>query len=334
MAKPKVFVTRLMAREALDMVTGATDAEIWPDELPPPYPVLLEKAREVDGLLTLLTDRIDAPLMEAAEGLRVISNLAVGYDNIDIPEATRRGIFVGNTPGVLTETTADFAFALLMAAARRVVEADRTTRRGLWKTWGPMFLQGQDVHGATLGIVGLGRIGAEVAKRAGGFGMKVLYHDEKRRSEAEERELGVEHVPELRDLLRTADFVTVHVPLSPETHHLIGADEFAAMKPTAVFVNTSRGPLVDQRALYQALESGGIYAAGIDVTEEEPIPSDDPLLTLENVIIAPHIGSASVAARTKMATRAAQNLLAGLRGETPPHCVNPQAQERRSQGAR
>ncbi len=334
MAKPKVFVTRLMAWEALDMIASATEVEIWPDELPPPYPVLLEKAREVDGLLTLLTDRIDAPLLEAADGLRVISNLAVGYDNIDIPEATRRGILVGNTPEVLTETTADFTFALLMGAARRVVEADRTTRRGLWKTWGPMFLQGQDVHGTTLGIVGLGRIGAEVAKRARGFGMKVLYHDEKRRSEAEERELGVEHVSELPHLLRTADFVTVHVPLSPETHHLIGANEFAAMKPTAVFVNTSRGPLVDQRALYQALESGRIFAAGIDVTEEEPIPPDDPLLTLENVIIAPHIGSASVATRTKMAMLAAQNLLAGLRGETPPHCLNPEAQERRSQGAR
>ena len=235
---------------------------------------------------------------------------------------------------MLTETTADFAFALMLGAARRVVEADRATRRGLWKTWGPMFLQGQDVHGAKLGIVGLGRIGAEVAKRARGFGMRVLYHDEQRRSEEEERELGAEYVPELRDMLQTADFVSLHVPLSPETHHLIGADEFAAMKPTAVFVNTSRGPLVDQQALYQALESGRIYAAGIDVTEEEPIPPDDPLLTLENVIIAPHIGSASVATRTKMATLAAQNLIAGLRGETPPHCVNPEAQQRRRQGTR
>lgn len=334
MAKPKVFVSRLMAREALDMISRTSEAEVWPDELPPPYPVLLEKAREADGLLTLLTDRIDATLMEAAGRLRVISNLAVGYDNIDVPEATRRGIYVGHTPGVLTETTADFAFALMLGAARRVVEADRATRRGLWKTWGPMFLQGQDVHGAKLGIVGLGRIGAEVAKRARGFGMRVLYHDEQRRSEEEERELGAEYVPELRDMLQTADFVSLHVPLSPETHHLIGADEFAAMKPTAVFVNTSRGPLVDQQALYQALESGRIYAAGIDVTEEEPIPPDDPLLTLENVIIAPHIGSASVATRTKMATLAAQNLIAGLRGETPPHCVNPEAQQRRRQGTR
>jgi glyoxylate reductase len=333
MAKPRVFVSRLMAQEALDMIAGVSEAEVWPEELPPPYPVLLEKAQEVDGLLTLLTDRVDANLMESARRLRVVSNLAVGYDNIDVAEATRRGILVGNTPGVLTETTADFAFALLLGAGRRLAEADRYSRRGLWKTWGPMVLQGQDLHGATLGIIGLGRIGAEVAKRARGFGMRVLYHDAERRSEGEERGLGVECVPELRELLRSADFVTLHVPLSPETHHLIGPDEFAAMKPTAVFVNTSRGPLVDQRALYQALESGQIFAAGIDVTEEEPIPADDPLLTLDNVIIAPHIGSASVATRTRMATLAAENLAAGLRGEMPPHCVNPEAHERRAKGA-
>ena len=327
MAKPKVFVSRLIAEEALEMIARVSDAEIWRDDLPPPYPLILEKAREVDGLLTLLTDRIDAALIEAAGKLRVISNLAVGYDNIDVAEATRRGIFVGNTPGVLTETTADFAFALLMGAARRVAEADRYSRRGLWKTWGPMVLQGQDVHGATLGIVGLGRIGTEVARRARGFGMRILYHDERRRSEEEERELGVEYLSELRELLVNSDFVTVHVPLSPETHHLIGSEEFAAMKPTAVFVNTSRGPLVDQRALYQALASGQIFAAGIDVTEEEPIPPDDPLLTLENVIIAPHIGSASVATRTRMAMLAAENLVAGLQGKTPPNCVNPEARK-------
>jgi glyoxylate reductase len=333
MPKPKVFVSRLMAQEALDLIARFSDAEVWQDELPPPHAVLLEKAREADGLLTLLTDRVDAGLMERAEKLRVVSNLAVGYDNIDVAEATRRGILVGNTPGVLTETTADFAFALLLGAARRVVEADRYTRRSLWKTWGPMVLQGQDVHGATLGIIGLGRIGSEVAKRAKGFGMRVLYHDGVRRSEADERSLGVEYVPELRELLQCADFVTIHVPLSPENQHLIGAEEFAAMKPTAVFVNTSRGPLVDQRALHRALESGQIFAAGIDVTEEEPIPPDDPLLTLENVIVAPHIGSASVATRTRMAVLAAENLAAGLRGEIPPHCVNPEAHGRRRPAA-
>ena len=323
MERPRVFITRLIAQEALDMIGQVAEVEIWPEELPPSYDVLVEKARGVDGLLTLLTDRIDPALMEAAPKLRVISNLAVGYDNIDIPEATRRGIFVGNTPGVLTETTADLTFALLMAAARRVVEADAYIRKGRWKTWGPMVLLGQDIHHATLGIIGLGRIGAEIARRARGFNMKVLYYDQVRRSEEEERQLGVEYVPELVKLLSSADFITVHVPLLPQTHHLIGATEFAVMKPTAVFINTSRGSVVDQKALYEALKSGQIFAAAIDVTEVEPISPDDPLLTLDNLIITPHIGSASFATRRKMALMAAENLLAGLRGGIPPNCVNP-----------
>ena len=307
------------------MIAQVAEMEVWPQELPPSYEVLREKVQDVDGLLPLLTDRIDAPLMEAASKLKVISNLAVGYDNIDIPEATRRGIVVGNTPGVLTETTADLAFALLMAAARRVVEADNHTRKGLWKTWSPMILLGQDIHHATLGIVGLGRIGAEIAKRAKGFNMRVLYYDVRRLSRKKERQLGVEYVSELGELLSSADFISVHVPLTPQTRHLIGAAEFALMKPTAIFVNTSRGPVVDQKALYEALKSGQIFAAGIDVTEVEPISPDDPLLTLDNVIIAPHIASASFATRRKMALMAAENLLAGLRGEMPPNCVNPEA---------
>jgi len=325
MERPRVFITRLIAQEALDMIAQVTEMEVWPEELPPSYDVLVEKARGVDGLLTLLTDRIDLALMEAAPKLKVISNLAVGYDNIDVPEATRRGIVVGNTPEVLTETTADLAFALLMAAARRVVEADNYTGKGRWKTWGPMVLLGQDIHHATLGIVGLGRIGAEVAKRARGFNMKVLYYDQVRRSEEEERQLGVEYVSEPMKLLSSADFITVHVPLLPQTHHLIGAAEFATMKPTAVFINTSRGPVVDQKALYEALKFGQIFAAAIDVTEVEPISPDDPLLTLDNLIITPHIGSASFATRRNMALMAAENLLAGLRGEIPPNCVNPEA---------
>ncbi|MFC2016212.1 2-hydroxyacid dehydrogenase [Chloroflexota bacterium] len=325
MAKPRVFITRLMAQEALDIIAQAVETEVWPEELPPPYEVLLEKARDIDGLLTLLTDRIDLTLMETAPKLKVISNLAVGYDNIDIPEATKRGIVVGNTPGVLTETTADLAFALLMAAARRVVEADNYTRKGRWKTWGPMILLGQDIHHATLGIVGLGRIGAELAKRAKGFNIKVLYCDERRRSSKEERQLSVEYVPELTKLLSSADFVSVHVPLTPQTYHLIGVKEFTVMKPTAVFINTSRGPVVDQKALYEALKFGRIFAAAIDVTEVEPIPPDDPLLTLDNLIITPHISSASFATRKNMALMAAENLLAGLRGEMPPNCVNPEA---------
>ncbi|HEY81812.1 MAG TPA: D-glycerate dehydrogenase [Dehalococcoidia bacterium] len=324
MAKPKVFVARRMAQEALDMIAQAAEMELWEDELPPPRDVLLQKVRDIDGLLSLLTDKVDAELMDAAPKLRVVSNMAVGFDNIDVPEATRRGIIVGNTPGVLTETTADFAFALIMAAGRRVAEGDRWTRNGKWKTWGPMILLGHDIHHATLGIVGCGRIGLEVAKRARGFDMKVLYYDTVRRKPEEEREFGLEYVPNLHDLLSRADFITVHVPLMPETRHLISTAEFAAMKPTAVFVNTSRGPVVDQKALYQALKSGQIFAAGLDVTDPEPIPMDDPLLTLENVIIAPHIASASVATRTKMALMAAANLIAGLKGEMPPNCVNPE----------
>ena len=325
MAKPRVFVTRRIAQEALDKIAQATQMELWPEELPPPYEVLLQKARDADGLLTLLTDRIDPQLMDASPRLKVVSNLAVGYDNINVPEATKRHIKVSNTPGVLTETTADFAFALLMAAARRIAEGDRYTRAGKWLTWGPMLLLGQDVHNATLGIVGFGRIGAEMAKRAKGFDMKVLYYDERRRSPEEERQLGIEYAARLSDILPRADFISVHVPLTPQTRHLFGAAQFAQMKPTAVFVNTSRGPVVDQKALYEALKTNRIFAAGLDVTEVEPIPMDDPLLTLENIIIAPHIASASFTTRKNMALIAADNLLAGLRGELPPACVNPEA---------
>jgi len=328
MPKPKVYITRRIAQPALDMIASEADMEMWPEELPPPYELLLDKVRNVDGLLPLLTDKIDAALMEAAPKLKVISNLAVGYDNIDIPEATKRHIVVGNTPGVLTETTADLAFALLMAAARRVVEGDRFTRRGLWKTWGPMIMLGQDIHRATLGVVGLGRIGKEVAKRAKGFDMKVLYYDPIRRSEVEEQ-LGVEYIPELSTLLSQSDFVSLHLPLCRETHHLIGVPQLAMMKPTAILVNTSRGPILDQKALYEALKSRQIFAAAIDVTEVEPISPEDPLLTLENIIIVPHIASASFATRTKMATMAAANLIAGLNGQIPPNCVNPEALKRR-----
>jgi glyoxylate reductase len=326
-SKPRVYVTRQIAQEALDSISRVAELEVWPEPLPPPYAIVVERARAADGLLTLLTDRVDAALMEAAPKLRVVSNLAVGYDNIDVVEASRRSIAVGNTPGVLTATTADLAFALLMAAARRVVEADRYTRAGRWQTWGPQTLLGQDLHGATLGIVGLGRIGVELARRARGFEMKILYCDAVRRGE-EERRLGVEYVPDLETLLSRADFVSLHVPLLPETRHLVSTAQFAAMKPSAVLVNTSRGPIVDPAALYEALASKQIFAAGIDVTEVEPIPADDRLLTLDNLVITPHIASASFDTRRKMALMAAENLLAGLRGEVPPNCVNPEALSR------
>lgn len=325
MPKPKVFVSRVIAQEALDKITAAADMEVWPEKMPPSYETLLEKAGGADGLLTMLTDKIDANLMDQAPGLKVVSNMAVGYDNVSIDEATKRGIVVGNTPGVLTETTADLIFALLLAAARRVTEADNYIRQGLWKTWEPMTLLGQDIHHATLGIVGMGRIGAEVAKRAKGFDMKVLYFNRTRRSPEDESRLGAEYVPDLPTLLSRSDFVSVHVPLNDETRHMIGPEEFAQMKPTAVFINTSRGPVVDQQALHDALKTGQIFSAGIDVTETEPIPLDDPLLTLSNLTIAPHIGSSSFPTRIKMALMAAANLLAGLRGELPPNCVNPEA---------
>jgi glyoxylate reductase len=320
--KPKVFVTRKIFPEALEKISTATDMEVWPDVMPPSYETLLEKTRDAEGILTMLSDKIDDNLMENSPQLKVISNMAVGHDNIDVAEATRRGISVGYTPGVLTETTADLIFSLLCAGARRIVEADKYIRAGRWKTWEPMTLLGQDIHHATLGIIGLGRIGLEVAKRARGFDMKILYYSRTRKTPEEESKLGLEYVDKMPELLSRSDFISLHVPLTDETRQLIGIDEFAMMKPTAIFVNASRGAVVDQKALYTALKTGVILSAAIDVTEVEPIPPDDPLLTLDNLVITPHIGSASVPTRTTMALMAADNLLAGLRGETPPDCVN------------
>lgn len=320
--KPKVYVTRLIPEKGLEMVFDFCDAEVWEGELPPPRELLLDKVQDVEGLLSLLTDGIDAQLMDAAPKLKVISNMAVGYDNIDVEEATRREIIVGNTPGVLTDTTADFAFALLMATARRIPEACRYVHAGRWKTWGPQLFLGWDIHGATLGLVGLGRIGSGVARRATGFGMRILYYDVVRREDLEE-ELGLEFV-DFETLLERSDFVSLHVPLTTETYYLISTEQFRVMKPTAILINTSRGPIVDPQALYEALKSGQIAACGLDVTEPEPIPRDDPLLTLDNCVIVPHIASASIATRTKMATMAAENLIAGLKGEMPPHPVNPE----------
>jgi glyoxylate reductase len=323
MSKPCVFVTREIFPEALERIKTGADIEVWPGELPPPYETLVEKSRGADGILCMLSDRIDADFIAACPNLKIISTMAVGYDNINIAAASARNIRVGNTPGVLTETTADLIWALLMAAARRIAESDNYVRDGEWKTWGPMTLLGQDVHGATLGIIGLGRIGLEVAKRARGFGMKILYYSRTRKTPEQERDLGLEYVDRMTDLLSWSDFISLHVPLTPETKRLIGAAEFGMMKKTAVFVNASRGAVVDQAALYEALRDGTIFSAGLDVTVVEPIPMDDPLLTLPNLVIAPHIGSASYPTRRTMALMAADNLLAGLRGELPPNCVNP-----------
>ncbi len=325
MPRPKVFVTRLIPEVGLEMLAGVCQADVWQEELPPEPSVLLERVRDVEGILSLLTDKIDASVLDAAgPKLKVISNYAVGFDNVDTAEATRRRIPVGNTPGVLTDTTADFAFALLMAAARRVVEGDKFTRAGRWKTWGPRLLLGQDITGATLGIIGLGRIGAGMAKRAQGFDMRVLYYNpDCLDDDPYSGEVSAECV-DLDTLYAEADFVSIHTPLAEATHHLINAEAFRKMKPTAILINTARGPVVDPDALYHALARGQIAGAALDVTEPEPIPLDSPLLKLENVIIAPHIGSASVATRDKMATMAAANLIAGIKGERLPHCVNPE----------
>jgi glyoxylate reductase len=268
---------------------------------------------------------MDGAVMDAAgPQLKVISNYAVGFDNVDVVEATRRSIPVGNTPGVLTDTTADLAFALLMAAARRVVEGDAFARAGRWKTWGPTLLLGQDVFGATLGLVGFGRIGRAVARRAQGFAMRVLYYDPFAAADDPfAAEIGAQAV-DLDTLLRESDFVSLHTLLNEETRHLIDADALARMKPTAILVNTSRGPVVDPDALYVALKEGQIGYAALDVTEPEPIPADSPLLGLDNIIVVPHIASASVATRGRMARMAAENLIAGLKGERLPNCANPE----------
>ncbi|HYX11256.1 MAG TPA: D-glycerate dehydrogenase, partial [Candidatus Acidoferrum sp.] len=273
-------------------------------------------------------DRIDAEFLDhAGPQLKVVSNYAVGFDNVDVPECTRRGIPVGNTPGVLTETTADLAFALIMAAARRLPEGDRYVRAGKWKTWGPLLLLGPDVHGATIGIVGFGRIGQAVARRAAGFGMTILYHDVQRASPEVEAEFGAIFLP-LEELLPRVDFVSLHVNLTHDTHGLINAEKLSWMKPTAVLVNTSRGPVVNGSDLPAALRSGQIFAAALDVTDPEPIPADDPLLSLDNCLVVPHIASASRATRGKMAEMAAANLLAGVRDERIPTPVNPEVYER------
>jgi glyoxylate reductase len=325
--KPRVFVTRVIPDEGLDPIREACEVDLWTDELPPPRDELLRRVAGVDGLLSLLTDRVDDELLDAAgPQLKVVSNFAVGFDNIDVPALNRRGVPAGNTPGVLTETTADLAFALLMAAARRIPESVDYVRDGKWKTWGPMLLLGVDVHGATLGIVGFGRIGREMARRAHGFGMRVLYHDVHPATAEDEAALGATRV-EMDELLRESDFVTLHVNLTPETHHLIDADALRAMKPSAVLVNTSRGPVVDPDALTDALRGGEIFAAGLDVTDPEPLPADHPLVALPNCVVVPHIASASRVTRGKMAAMAAANLLAGLQGERLPTPVNPEVYE-------
>jgi len=316
-----VFVTRRIPEAGMALLRNACEIEAWDSDDVVPRDVLIRGSRGADALLCLLTDRVDGELLEAAPRLKIVSTMSVGYDNVDVAACTRRGIPVGNTPGVLTETTADLAWALLLASARRVVEGADYVRVGRWTTWGPLLMLGPDVHGATLGIIGMGRIGAAVARRARGFGMRILYHDPRPNGEAE-RETGAIPVP-LDELLRESDFVSIHATLDPSNRGMIGAEALARMKPTAVLVNVARGPIVDPRALHDALVNRRIFAAALDVTDPEPMPADHPLLALPNCLVVPHIGSASIATRARMSVLAAENILAGLAGRRLPHCVNP-----------
>jgi glyoxylate reductase len=322
-AKPRVFVSRRIPAVGLEMIAPHCDAEVWPDPLPPSDDVLRQKVRDCEGLISLLTDRIDAALLDAAPGLKVVSNFAVGFNNVDLAAATKRGVRVGNTPGVLTEATADIAITLMFAAARRLGESTQDAREGRWKTWDPLGWLGQDLAGRTLGIVGMGRIGHSVARKLHhGWGMKVLYADQVARPDVE-RELMATRV-DLDTLLVDSDYVTVHTDLNPQTKGLFGKSQFARMKPTAVFVNTARGPIVQQEALAEALRGKKIFAAGLDVTDPEPLPPDHELLHMPNCIVAPHIASATVHTRNEMARICAENLIAGLAGKPMTSCVNPE----------
>ncbi len=318
---PRVYVTRRLPQPALDLLSQHAQATIWPGELPPPRPVLLKEFSDIDGLVTLPTDRIDAALLAAAPYLRVVSNYAADCDNIDVAAATRRGIMVSYTPDVLTETVADFTLALMLAAARRVGEGEQFVKAGRWRTWGPELLLGRDLYGATLGIVGLGRIGQAVARRAQGFGIRTLYAGPNRKHQAEQT-LGVIYTP-LEQLLAESDVISLHCPLNDETYHLIDRDALEQIKPTAILVNTARGPLIDTRALADVLRTHPIVAA-LDVTDPEPLPADHPLLALPNALVTPHLASATAQTRTRMALIAVQNTIAALEGERPSCLINPE----------
>jgi glyoxylate reductase len=302
----KVFVTRAFPFPALERLRAEHEVDLWDDNAPPPHEVLLERAARADALLTIITERIDAELFDAAPSVKAVANLAVGTDNIDLDEAARRGIAVGNTPGVLTDATADIAFALLLGIARRITEGERDVREGRWVPWYPTHMIGGDTAGMTLGIVGWGRIGQAMARRGEGFGMRVVHSS---------RSSGIP----LDELLEQADYVSLHTPLTAQTRHLMGAEQFRRMKPTAYLINTARGGVVDQVALREALERGEIAGAGLDVTEPEPLPPDDPLLNAPNLLVVPHVGSATTRTRSRMADMAVDNLLAALAGRDMPH---------------
>jgi glyoxylate reductase len=329
--RPPVLVTRRLPQEALDRIAAQCDMTLYDGAGAMPRDQLLAEVAGKAGAVTLLTDRVDDEFLDAAgPQLAIVANYAVGFDNIDVAACTRHGVLASNTPEVLTETTADIAFALMMAAARRIAEGDRFLRAGTPWIWGPLMMLGQDVHHKTLGVVGFGRIGQALARRARGFAMRVLYYDTYRPPAEVERELGAEY-RDLEDLLREADFVSLHTNLTPQTRHLINAERLAIMKPTAVLVNTSRGPVIDEAALAGALKAGEIFAAGLDVFEREP-EVDPALLGCENAVLIPHLGSATVETRLAMANLAADNLFAGLAGRRPPTLLNPPAWEQRAPG--
>lgn len=320
MVKPKVYLTRKLPDEIINQLSEKCELRMWSsEEEPVPRAVLEREIQEVDGLFCMLTEEIDRSLLENASNLKVVANMAVGYNNIDIKAAKEKGVVVTNTPDVLTETTADLTFALLMATARRIPEASTYLREGKWEAWSPMQLTGQDIYGSTLGIIGMGRIGEAVAKRARGFDMNILYHNRRRNQEAEDK-LELQYA-ELDQLLKESDFVCVLTPLTAETKNLIGVKELRMMKKTGILINTARGGIVNEEALYHALKEEDIWAAGLDVFAEEPVSLQHPLLTLPNVVTLPHIGSASVTTRLKMAEVATENLLKVLDGEKPPHPV-------------
>lgn len=326
MSKPRVLLTRQIPESAFSVVRECADIDIWQENVPIPRDVFLEKVRDIEGLYCLLTDTVDEELLAQAPRLRVVSTMAVGYDHIDVQACTKRKILVGNTPEVLTETTADFAFALLMAAARRIGEGSEFVKAGYWGAWDPALLLGQDIYGATLGIIGFGRIGQAVARRAKGFEMRVLVSHAHCVSEEILREAGVVQVS-FDQVITESDFLSLHIPFTENTQHLINRGVLKRMKSTAILINTSRGKVVDQRALYHALKERQIAYAGLDVTDPEPLSVQDPILALPNCLVVPHIASASVSTRTKMAIMAVENLCAGLDGQPLPYCVNPEASE-------
>ena len=322
MTLPKVYVTRRIQDSGMKLLDGRVEYEVWEEDRPVERSELLRKAAAADGLLATLSDRIDDELLSLCPGLKVVSNYAVGYDNIDVRAATDRGVVVTNTPDVLTAATADIAFTLMLASARRLVEGNEFLRSGEWVTWQPNLLLGADVSGAVLGIYGMGKIGQAVARRARGFDMEIQYVNRSPREEAE-RELGARRVA-FEELLARSDFISIHCPLSDETRGLFNESTLRSMKKTACLINTSRGPVVDQRALYRACSEGWIAGAGLDVFDIEPVPLDEPLLTLKNVTTIPHLGSATVRTRESMARLAVENLLAALEGRRPSAVVNPE----------